>query len=99
MIQAFLSGIFKLIIALVNLLLSPIDTLITSLLPDVSSGLNAFNSLIDYVINFIGYVVDMSGLSSTAINLIIIYFTFIFASRPVIYIIKLAIKWYESLKP
>lgn len=99
MIQALLSGIFKLIIALVNLLLSPIDTLITSLLPDVSSGLNAFNSLIDYVINFIGYVVDMSGLSSTAINLIIIYFTFIFASRPVIYVIKLAIKWYESLKP
>lgn len=99
MIQALLSGIFKLIIALVNLLLSPIDTLITSLLPDVSSGLNAFNSLIDYVINFIGYVVDMSGLSSTAINLIILYFTFIFASRPVIYIIKLAIKWYESLKP
>lgn len=99
MIQALLSGIFKLIISLVNLLLFPIDSLISSVLPDVSSGLNAFNSLIDYVIDFIGYVVDMSGLSSIAINLIILYFTFIFASRPVIYVIKLAIKWYESLKP
>lgn len=98
MIQAILTGIFKLVISLVNILLSPIDTLITNTLPDVSSALNAFNALIDYVLNFIGYVVDMSGLSSTAINLIIIYFSFILLSRPVIYVIKLALKWYKTLK-
>lgn len=99
MIQKLLTGIFKLVINLVTLLLSPIDSLITSALPDVSPALNAFNSLIDYVINFIAYCVDLTGLSSTAINLIIIYFSFTLLSRPVVYIIKLALKWYDTLKP
>ena len=99
MIGKILSAIFKLVISLVTLLLSPIDALITSSLPDLGNALSSFSSLIDYVINFIGYVVDCSGLSSTAINLIIIYFTFVLLSRPVVYVIKLALKWYDTLKP
>lgn len=99
MIQALLSGIFKLVINLLNILLSPIDSLISSTLPDLSTALNAFNSLIDYIISVIGFAVDMSGLSSTAISLIIIYFSFILLSRPVVYVVKLALKWYNTLKP
>ena len=99
MIGKIISGIFKLVIALVNMLLAPIDLMITNTLPDVSSAFDAFNALVDYVISCIGYAVDASGLSSTAINLIIIYFTFILLSRPVVYVIKLALKWYDTLKP
>lgn len=99
MIQSILTGIFKLVINLVNLILTPIDTLISSTLPDLSTGLNAVNSLIDYIISIIGYAVDMSGLSSTSISLIVAYFSFILLSRPVIYVIKMALKWYNALKP
>lgn len=99
MIGKILTGIFKLIISLVNVILSPIDTLINNALPDVASGINAFNSLINYVINFMAYVVDASGLSSTAINLIILYFTFTLTLPLSVYTIKLAMKWYDKLKP
>lgn len=99
MIGKILMGIMKLIIKLVSVLLSPIDNLITSSLPTLSNGLTAFNSLIDYALNFIGYVVDASGLSSTAISLIILYYGFVLVVPLAVYTIKLAIKWYNALKP
>lgn len=99
MIKAILRGIFKLIISLCTLLLTPIDSLITATLPDLSNALNYVNALIDYIINFIGYCVNLTGLSSFAINLIIAYYSFILLSRPVLYVSKLALKWYKALRP
>lgn len=99
MIGKILTGIMSLIIGLVNVLLSPIDLLIQNALPDVSSALTAFNSLIDYVINFLGFCVDATGLSSTAISLIIIYYSFSLVVPLTVYTVKLAIKWYNALKP
>lgn len=98
MINKIIKGIIKLIISLVSSLLTPIDNLITSSLPSVSVAIDSFNSLINYVINFIGYVVDASGLSSTSINLIIIYYSFSLVVPFSISSIKLALKWYNNLK-
>lgn len=99
MIGKILSGIFKLIIGLVSIILSPIDALITSNLPGINDAISSFNILINYVINFIGYCIDATGLSSTAINLIIIYYGFILVVPLSVYTIKLAIRWYNALKP
>ena len=77
MINKLLMGIFNLVISLVTTLLTPIDNLIAQYLPVVNDGLSAINTLIDYVITFLGYLVDMTGLSSVALLLIINYYVFV----------------------
>lgn len=99
MINAILKGIFKIIISLTTLLLSPIDSIITSSLPSLATGLDAVNSLLDYIISVIGFAVDMTGLSSIAISLIVLYFNFILVLPLGVYTVKLALKWYNMLKP
>lgn len=44
MINAILKGIFSLVVGLVNLLLSPIDSLINSAFPAISEGISYINS-------------------------------------------------------
>lgn len=99
MIGKILSGIFNLIISLVNVLLAPIDTLITSSLPSVSNALQAFNNLIDYIINIIGYCVNASCLSDIAIGLVVAYWSFVILGTFSVSVVKLALKWYDTLKP
>lgn len=99
MIGKILSGIFNLVIGLVSVLLSPIDSIITSSLPSLDSALSSFNSLIDYIITIIGYVVDASGLSDISIALIVGYYTFVIGGTFSVSVVKLALNWYEKLKP
>ena len=99
MIGKLLSGIFKLIIGLVSVLLSPIDAIISSTLPDLSSALNSVNSFIDYIISIIGYVIDASCLSDIALALIVTYYTFVIGGTFSVSVVKLALKWYDKLKP
>lgn len=99
MIGKIISGIFKLVISLVNVILLPIDSLITSTLPSLDSALNAVNIVIDYIVSVIGYAVNMSGLSSVGINLIIAYFSFVLVVPLGVSVVKMALKWYNTLKP
>lgn len=99
MIGKILNGIFNLVIGLVSLLLAPIDSIISSSLPSLDSALSSFNSLIDYIITIIGYVVDASGLSDISIALIVAYYTFVIGGTFSVSVVKLALNWYEKLKP
>lgn len=99
MIGKLLNGLFKLIISLISLLLSPIDSLINQFLPSLSNALNAFNTLVSHIIDWIGYCIHLSLLSSNAINFITMYLIFVISFKPTIYLIKLVIKWYNALKP
>lgn len=99
MINKIIMGIFKLIISLVSLLLTPIDNLITSALPSLGNALNAFSSFLNVISRSIGWVISVSGLSSETISLIVAYFTFKLTSPLLFYLIKLALSWYNRLKP
>lgn len=99
MINAILTGIFKLIIGLVSLILSPIDNLISSLLPDLDNALTAVANFFNLVGQSIGWAISTLGLSSEALSLIVLYFTFKLTAPIAFYMIKLAIKWYDKLKP
>lgn len=98
MIKAIIKGIFKIIISLTSALLTPIDALIENLLPDLSSAINAVGQFFNLASNTLGFCVSCLGLSSTAINILILYFTFKLSAPLVVYAIKLAIKWYNALK-
>lgn len=99
MINAIISGIIKLIIGLVSLILTPIDTLIQSVLPDVSSALTSVGTFFNVISNSIGWAVSLTGLSSTALSIIVLYFTFKLTAPMLFYMIKLALSWYNKLKP
>lgn len=99
MIQSILTGIFTLVTNLVQILLSPIDTLISSALPNLQSGLNAIGSFLTLVSSSIGWVLSAFGLSSECLSLIVLYFTFKLTVPLTISTIKLAIRWYDKIKP
>lgn len=99
MINSLLTGVFNLIIGLVSIILSPIDSLIASFLPDLSSGINAVGEMFALVNDVLGFCVSLTGLSTEALSLIVIYYTFKLTVPILISTIKMAINWYNALKP
>lgn len=99
MIGQLLQGLMSLIIGLINLILLPIDTLILSVLPDLSHALSSFGDFLDLVSTHLGWAISFSGLSTNAISLIIMFYGFKLTAPLLFYTIKLALKWYNSLKP
>lgn len=99
MINAILQGIIGLIVGLVSLLLAPIDSLILSALPDLSNALTAFGNFLSLISNSIGWAISVTGLSNEALSLIALYFGFKLTAPMLFYMIKLALSWYNKLKP
>jgi len=99
MINAMLNGIFKLIIGLVSIILAPIDLLITNALPSLDNALTAVSNFFTYIGSSIGWVISLTGLSSETLSLIVLYFTFKLTAPMLFYMIKLALSWYNKLKP
>lgn len=98
MIKGIIKGIFKLVLALVNLILTPIDNLITTYLPSVADALNSISSFFNWVAGLIPWGISWFGLSSTTIVLFVAYSTFELTVPLLTHTIKLAIKWYNALK-
>lgn len=90
--------IVNFIVSFISLLLAPIDNLILSVLPDLSNAFTAIGSYLSIIANGIGWAISLTGLSSSAISLIILYYTFKLTAPMLFYLIKLAIAWYNKLK-
>ena len=99
MINAILKGIISLIIGLVSLILTPIDNLILTALPNLSNALTAVGNFLNLISNGIGWAVSLTGLSNETLSLIVMYFTFKLTAPMLFYMIKLALSWYNKLKP
>lgn len=99
MINKLLMGIFKIIISLVNLLLTPIDTLISQFLPGLDNAFTMVGNLVQQLCNIIPWVMSWLGVSSVVISLLVSYLTFKMSVPIVVHTVKLAIKWYDKLKP
>lgn len=99
MINAILKGIFKLVVSLVNLLLTPIDALISSALPGLSSAISAIGSFLSLCMQSIGWVLSVFAIPAGALSLLVLYYVFKLTLPLAISTIKLAIKWYDKIKP
>lgn len=99
MINKLLMGILKLIIGLVSVILSPIDLLITNALPSLDNALTAVGNFFNLISNSIGWGISVLGLSNETLSLIVLYFTFKLTAPMLFYMIKLALSWYNRLKP
>lgn len=99
MINAILNGVFSLIINLVNTLLKPIDLLIQTALPDLSNAINGIGAFLNIISQGLGWAISATGLSSETLSLLALFFTFKLTAPLLFSTIKLAIKWYDKLKP
>lgn len=98
MINAILTGVFNVIISLVSVILSPIDNLIVSYLPDLANGISAIGQLFATIGTSIGWAISLTGISSECIALIVTYYVFKLTVPMFFYLIKLALAWYNKLK-
>lgn len=99
MIKWLLKGIMSLIISLVSLILAPIDLLIQSALPELSSAFTAIGNFLNIISSSIGWAISLTGLSSSALSLIVAYYVFTLTAPMLFYMVKLALSWYNRLKP
>lgn len=99
MINALLTGIFNLIIGLVNVLLTPIDALIATALPSLADGIDMVAQFFNWVTGLIPWGISWFGFNTKVITLFVAYVTFELTMPLAIHTIKLAIKWYDKLKP
>lgn len=100
MIAKLMSAIMSLIIGLVSILLAPINAIINQFLPqEILNGINSISGLFQTISNGIGWVISASGIPTTAIAIIVATMVFKLTVPVLIYATKLAIKWYDKLKP
>lgn len=99
MINTILTGIFSLITNLINLILYPIDLLIDSALPSLSSGLDMVSCFFNWVANLVPWSISWFGLNETVIGLFVAYTTFELTLPLAIHTIKSCLQWYDKLKP
>lgn len=99
MINLLLTAFYSILTTLVNVLLAPINLLIVNIFPDLNDALISVSSLFDLLSTYIGWVIDLSGLTPLAINVLIAYWTFKLTVPLTVYVVKVAIKWYHYLIP
>lgn len=100
MIAKLMSAIMGLIIKLVSVLLAPINLLIQQFLPqEITNGLNSIAGLFTTISNGIGWVISASGIPATAIAIIVATMIFKLTVPILVYVTKLALNWYDKLKP
>lgn len=98
MARAIVKGFLKVIISLTSVLLSPLDNLIATFIPGLNALFSSIAGFFNIISRSLGWVISLTGLSSTALSFIVIYFTFKLTAPIAAYMVKLAIKWYNAIK-
>ena len=83
---------------LVAIVLAPLDLLIKSLVPDLTVAFSRINAFFDLLGDYASFGISYLGFDSTTISLIVIIFTSILTIPLAVHLIKLAVKWYNTLK-
>lgn len=98
MIKAIIKGIFKIIMKLVAVLLSPIDSLITQFLPGTNTIFRFITGAFNVVGQFFSWIIDATLIDSEVVAFLIGVITFRLTVPLLVYAIKLIVKWYNALK-
>lgn len=99
MANAIVKVFLKLAKSLLGVVLAPLNLLINTLIPDFSNYITPIYNLFNLVLNSIGYVIDLLGISSVALNIVVLTITYNVIVMLSAYSIKLGVKWYRALMP
>lgn len=84
---------------IVNILLYPLNALITTFLPDFNAMLLAISNYLNLVFTYIGWAISVSGLPALVISLIVAFYTFLLTFPLIEWTFKTIVSWYNHLKP
>lgn len=98
MIKKIINGIFKLVISLCNSLLTPIDNIISKLIPGYTTASEYLTSFTAFIKNFEVWVISYLGLSPLILTTVKATVTFILTITLAVHSVKQAISWYNALK-
>lgn len=99
MIAKILNGFLKLIMKLTDILLSPINLAITTLLPSsVNQSLTSINQFMQLPFQFMGWVLELVHVPTLALELIVAYWVFKYAIVGSIAGVKRVITLYQRFK-
>ena len=99
MINAIIKGIFKLVIILVNAILTPINLLINSAFPSISTALSYVNDFFNYIGSLMSWILSWFHVPNPFLTLVVGYLIFRLSVPLAVHTIKLALHWYHILKP
>lgn len=98
MINKILMGIFKIILSLIGLLLTPINNAIAQYMPGLDTALTGLANVFQIGGQYIGWVLDALCITPTTISLLISVLVFKLTFPLIVYVFKLIVKWYDKLK-
>jgi uncharacterized membrane protein len=76
----------------------PLDVLISVLLPSTTSAFQSIASLFSLIGDSIAWALSLTGLSNSIILLIIAYYTFKLTVPIQVWLVKMAVQWWNALK-
>lgn len=98
MINAIVNGIMSLVISLVSVILTPIDALINQFLPSLGDALGYIGNFFAMLGNVFPFTLSYLGISPQVLSAVVDLVVFIYTVPLLVNSIKMAIKWYNSLK-
>lgn len=98
MINKILMGIFKIIVNLIGLLLTPINNAISQYLPGLDSALTGIANALQIGGQYIGWVIDALCITPTTISLLVSVMVFKLTFPLVVSLFKLVVNWYDKMK-
>lgn len=98
MINKIIEGIFNVIIFLANLILSPLESALNVIVPNLTNALGVVGDFLDTIIGYVPWVVSMLGLTPFIMGIISSLLTAIVMIPLTAHAIKIAVKWYNALK-
>lgn len=99
MINKILIGIVSFITSIISFILTPILNLINSAFPFLGDIQNFVINFFTSAFSYVGWVLDSLFISSETISLLITFLITKVTLSITTSLIKLAIKWYNALKP
>lgn len=98
-LTTFLNIIIAIVLFLLKLVLAPIDFLLQAIVPGLSGALTSVGDYFYLATTYIGWILDSTGIPYIGFGLIAAYYTFKLTLPLNLFLIKLAISWYKTLKP
>ena len=99
MANAIVKVFLKLAKSLLGVVLAPLNILINTLIPNFSDYITPIYNLFNLVLNSIGYVIDLLGISQVALTIVVLTITYNVIVTLSAYSLKLGVKWYRALMP
>lgn len=97
MINSLLTGFLNFLSQIITLLLSPLNTLLATYVPQTSTAFSYITGFFSLLENYSGFVISYTGFTPELISIFIMLFIGIITIPFMVHGIKLIAKWWEVL--